>query len=895
VGTKPISVKARKPLSVWKKPVTIKGVQLVAGLAKGIFNAATCNVLGVASSAEQLLSSVTFDSGSSELAWRLVLHGIIRAIFDLVGELRLSEGTAPSDATKLERRLEEALANTEITIGRMFFDHPSDLPILNAIEQPLTEWLETLGVTKADARNTVRRLPSYFAHALHEEWRSRPEEYKSLFESLNSPFARASERERAWERYSARLQRQINEPLLGESFGIVHVYVPLCAFYEEDALPVVRAPQSGGQNKDEGNAARTRRVVIRLHDVLHAWVDHGEKNDAIRVITGGPGSGKSSFAKMFAAEIATKGRRALYVPLHLLDPEKDLEIAIGQFVRQQDIFPGNPLDAVTSEPPILLVLDGLDELAMQGRAAAEVAQKFVREVQRFVANRNQAKTMVQVVLGGRDIVVQINRADFRAPRQVLHLLPYYLTFDQRQRFHDPNQLLWSDKRDQWWEGYAAVKRTGRHGTPRELRRSDLEEITAQPLLGYLVALSFDRGTVDFSKSDVNRNAIYADLVEAVYERGYGGAQHPSVRGLTLEQFRQLLEEVALATWHGDGRTTTITAIYDWCKLSGLESLLSAFEEGAQAGTLQLLTAFYFRQSEGRLHGERTFEFTHKTFREYLTARRIIRAVERIDAELATRKAMPGRGWGEREALVHWVQITGMTAIDEYIWEFIAGEARNLPLQSPGTWQKVLAGLAGVVLRQGLPIDSLNPRPSYPEEARQARNSEEALLACMSAFGVASKRISDVQWPEPESFGSWFKCLTGQRNIVSSSATPQYLQNLNLSLQHLDFADLRDANLNGADLSRASLVGANLVGAKLVGANLNAADLTEARLGGADLSGADLSNADFTRARFYGADPDNPHLANLREANFQGARLEGAQIVGQQLQQARGTPRVLKPS
>jgi len=55
--------------------------------------------------------------------------------------------------------------------------------------------------------------------------------------------------------------------------------------------------------------------------------------------------------------------------------------------------------------------------------------------------------------------------------------------------------------------------------PKELIHPDLDEITAQPLLNYLVALSFTRGKLDFS-SDINLNSIYSDLVAAVHERGY---------------------------------------------------------------------------------------------------------------------------------------------------------------------------------------------------------------------------------------------------------------------------------------------------------------------------------------------------------------------------------------
>jgi predicted PilT family ATPase len=49
------------------------------------------------------------------------------------------------------------------------------------------------------------------------------------------------------------------------------------------------------------------RVVVDLEDCLRQWLQTANKNDAIRIISGGPGSGKSSFAKIFAAHHAATG------------------------------------------------------------------------------------------------------------------------------------------------------------------------------------------------------------------------------------------------------------------------------------------------------------------------------------------------------------------------------------------------------------------------------------------------------------------------------------------------------------------------------------------------------------------------------------------------------------
>jgi hypothetical protein len=64
--------------------------------------------------------------------------------------------------------------------------------------------------------------------------------------------------------------------------------------------------------------------------------------------------------------------------------------------------------------------------------------------------------------------------------------------------------------------------------PAELRREDLKEITAQPLLNYLLALSRTRGKLDFAAA-TNLNEIYEDLLAAIWERRWGELPLAGVR------------------------------------------------------------------------------------------------------------------------------------------------------------------------------------------------------------------------------------------------------------------------------------------------------------------------------------------------------------------------------
>src|SRR3954452_5285053 len=117
--------------------------------------------------------------------------------------------------------------------------------------------------------------------------------------------------------------------------------------------------------------------------------------------------------------------------------------------------------------------------------------------------------------------------------------------------------------------------------PVELRRGDLDEVTAQPLLNYLLALSRQLGKLDLATA-TNLNEIYEDLLAAVWERRWGEGQLEDVRRLERSDFKRVFEGIALAAWHsGDVRTVSATSVAKVCRQSGLEKKLAAFERGAE--------------------------------------------------------------------------------------------------------------------------------------------------------------------------------------------------------------------------------------------------------------------------------------------------------------------------
>ncbi|WP_335068438.1 pentapeptide repeat-containing protein [Nostoc sp.] len=901
-----------KPVALWNKPIKADFKELFKSLSKGVIDGVLGKWEEVAKDAVEATAALGLAAAPEEVAWLLIYRSLVEAIVSLVkgNQELLFAKPNQSDLELLCDRLNDSLESIELRIDQDFFSCPKDLPILEAIKTAFADWLKYFSVNQAQAQTISHGLPTYFVFALNKEWLKHPEKYACLKEELDTPFTQANEREQRWQYYFAWLQKQVEEPMLLEAFGLKQVYVPLHAYYKQEVAGEKPEEFERRVREDE----KYQRVVLDLETELEAWLEKGDYDDAIRVISGGLGSGKSSFAKIFAANQAEKGKiPVLFIPLHHFEPSDDLVDAVGKFVRDDGFLRHNPLDKDKAESRLLIIFDALDELAMQGKIATEIAQQFVREVQRKVERFNVRKTCLQVLISGRELVVQANSSDFRQPQQILHILPYFVTESERTNYIDEQNLLQQDQRQIWWQKYGNASGRGYDCLPEELNRNNLTEITAQPLLNYLVALSFDQQNK--FPTDGNLNAIYANLLTAVYQRGWAGYQHPAIRGIEEKDFVRILEEIALASWHGDGRTTTVREIEAHCEHSSLKSLLDKFQESAKLGVTRLLTAFYFRES-GVKEQEKTFEFTHKSFGEYLTAKRIVREVRLIHKKLKDHQDDPDEGWDQREALKRWAILCGASSMDEYLFNFVTDEMRLQNASDVGNWQQTLCYLIGFMLHHGMPMERLNPRPDFQEENRQARNAEEALLAVLNVCAKVTKTVSKIQWHTPKAFGIWISRLQGQRintyadvfclnclsfldlqgcvlvfkdfsqaNFQGANFERAYFQGANLRGANLERANLQGANLRGANLVRAYLQRANLVRAYLVRASLVEANLERANLGGANLEGAFLEGAFLVRAYLGGAELVEAYLegANLVEANLQGANLQGVNLQGVNLQ------------
>ena len=752
----------------------------------------------------------------------------------------------------MDTQLNAVLEKGDYYLSADFFQHPENIPFLNDVRPVLKDFLGCFGLAEDEIENILIRFKTFFILALRREWVDNADYYRPLEEMIRTPFNTAVNRNVEWEKYYITLEEQTAAPVFGERFSLEQIYIPLRACYKQ---PGSSREIIGKINRAELREEENRKEVITdLESCISDWMENGSSDDCIRIIHGGPGSGKSSFLKMLAAKLAGKKQKVLYIPLHEYNVDVNFTKAVNEYFRATGYF---SYDLINNEEEgkLVILFDGLDELSMQGKALEEIASGFVRDVVRNAPLLNKSAPRIQVIIAGRDVIVQRNENEFKHPGEVLRLLPYLIQ-EEEETFIDDRQLYDIDQRHTWWIKYGELKKKPYQGLPKELQNAEMDEVTAQPLLNYLIALALEYKEEEELQVDFeNPNTIYSLLLKGVYKREYSSKRITS--DLEFEDFAFVLKEIALCTWHGNGRTSTVAEIKNYFSD---KNLFETFVSSAEKGVISLLTTFYFRQTGKIIEGAETFEFTHKSFNEYLVALKIIDVLETIHEQLTLNEKDRAhrRGWDVCTCLVEWLEVFGLQVPDRDLVKYIRSELWLIKKGEGGenilnAWQNTVVKLWEHVLEEGMPVERLPLRPpTFKKENEQAIKAEKALLILHSLIADITDRVSDIQWPRPDSFGEFIGRLMGQRTSYYDFIL-EFCNHLNLNHSVLFMKDLHGVNLKKSYLSVAKLSEAKLSEANLSSADLSSADLNGAKLSEANLSDTDLSRADLSNAILCDAD------------------------------------------
>ncbi|MEZ8239253.1 pentapeptide repeat-containing protein [Vibrio splendidus] len=869
-----------QPISVWYQAISFDAKEFFTALGKVVVNVAAQDAKGIAENVLDMLKSAGIEGKSPNVvAWHLINSALNKSIYDILLEYVNVLNTpleVESEVEDLALLLSKAMGAKTIGINHDFFSRPKSLSLLNTLEQPLTDWFMGLGISVADANAMYLRLRDYLPIALHQQWLSDTSLYGPVQDALTSPFLAASRAEREWLMYGAWLQGEANKTVFSEAFGLRQVYVPLRGYYE------IRADEECLDNTPSQKA--TEKIVVCVDDEIKLWVQSFDKSSVVKVLSGGPGSGKSSAAKILAADISKELSEVsvLFIPLQHFDIEDDLNSAIERFIRDDKYLTINPLDSALGRERLLIIFDGLDELSMRGKGTAEVANDFIDEVITKIHRFNLQGSKIQALITGRDVSVQSAETKLRDDNQVLNFLPYYLSDSEISKYKDPKGILKEDQRVVWWNKYGAAKGKDYSGLPDEISTESLIPITKEPLLNYLVALAYEGGRVDFSNT-ITLNTIYADLLKAVHSRQWDtSGNHPGTCGLTTVHFERVLEEIAMAVWHGHGRTATLSSIQAACEKANLKKQLEQFEGSAQKGVTRLLTAFYFRESDTTVDNENTFEFTHKSFGEYLIARRVARQFNKIHKSLQLHYDDFDFPYSEQRALLDWLEVCGPSSLDIYIYTFLLNEVKkddSFTVEHGFTAVRLLT----LAIKLKWPIDKFMDGP-FVNKVKVVKNVNRSLLAMHHCLMVDSEITSKLT----ESFSEFEISSWLEDNIVSagdlSDGSHAGITHLDFSNQHMPalsfmFHNIHHCSFESSNLAFSSFLNNQITHAKFDDTELYGAKFNNMRIINSSYREATVSNSSTSECRFVTSDMENIDFSGsyIEKSIFEKCALDGFSV------------------
>ena len=673
---------------------------------------------GVGGAVVDLVAKFRTEDSTEEAAWRLVWLALRDAVDDLAGAARSSTTARDSiDAAHLLQLGGDRIDLDQIEVPWTFLKRPRDLPVLQPIAANLQGALVYLGTEPAAARTAAQRLPERFGAFFYKRAMQQRERLDQLRALLDSEPARALHQSLNWLAYGAHLASELDAPLFAGPLSLRQLYQPLRGYWTE------RLEGEHGRHKE-------RHHVVDLTEAFDGWLEPFDKTDALRVVAGGPGSGKSSFVKWWAASVMQREPMlpTLLVPLHYLKT-LDLEREVGAYAKLHG-FPANLLDTDAGERRLLLILDGLDELDADQKRGRDAAAALVTAVHQLLLKNNH-NFEIQVVLAGRALIVESLQGELNREQQIFHVLGY-APREVHEDWDDPGGRLKNDQRQDWWRCWGGLSGEELAGLPAEIAgNKNLTDLADQPLLNHLLAITraADPAALDASSSV---NSVYSKLLKDVWKRTWGEKrQIADVKPLTVEQFNRLFESIGLAVWQkGGGRSTTLAEVAEVARLEKLDKLLPVFKEGAEKGALALLTAFFFR----RAGSDDTFELTHKTFGEYLAARRLARLIEDLH------RLLPAGDIDEGEGLRRWYRLTYAARVTVEILAFLENELRPLTLEELQTRRQTLIRLFDENLASGMPFLGVDGR-GQPKTYREAeRFTAAAELAIFAAIGVCSCSI-----------------------------------------------------------------------------------------------------------------------------------------------------------
>ena len=307
-----------------QKPITVYTSTLIQGLEKAVLKASSDEGFNFIKGFTDFADILEPTEGSRKtLAEKLIHKAFIQALGNLVENNSELFRKFPQEPTN--EPLSEPIENAEVYLPDDLFTYPENFLGIRFVKKAFIEWGKNFGcLGEYEIKAIAKRLNYYFAHALFEI-HSQETDYYAPFAKyfLNDLSSEPFKREFFWTRYSAFLKKLPEEAVFDEAFSLNDVYINPRAYYKEWLDEDYKQEEPRREHKHE-------RIVVELSKELDNWLNKQSSDDAIRVISGGPGSGKSSFTKIFAAKHADDVH-IIWIPLQHFSLSNDSPYALSKY------------------------------------------------------------------------------------------------------------------------------------------------------------------------------------------------------------------------------------------------------------------------------------------------------------------------------------------------------------------------------------------------------------------------------------------------------------------------------------------------------------------------------------------------------------------------------------
>lgn len=895
--------------------------------------------------------AVRTEASLNAKAWAVLRGAFAYALADFFSTTSFAR---PPAARQLEILLEALLSRADIlaedNIQALSADHllnPLKILVFRDFSRALTHEIKELGPTSSPDE-LRRRFESAAFNGIRQVKDLRPALYKEVEDGLSGSLALAQEMRAAVGRHEQFLIKAFSQAsVFGQELtGITlsELYVRQRCTWKSISGPEYARSQKQAEASDElydlpTGGRRTPNKFLYLddlHETLHSWLLSEKSYDSVRVVAGGPGSGKSTFAKAFAIEAIDGGNfDVLFIPLQDLAASGSFETRIASLMRNRselgfdrvntplDWMGKSAIDGTAPNKKLLLVCDGLDELAApDSKEASAITTDFIQNLNTWLGHRNSAGCRVKALILGRTISAEEAFSKLHIDDEALLTVAGFLPVDGNERWKaakknertvDPKGLASVDQRTVYWKNWCEASNATDSSLPAALKKdgansANFIELTAEPLLLYLLIWTGFLGE-RWREASENRNIVYLEMFKKIYARDWGAASvreratnagtrsgHNALAEVSEEDFFVLQETLGLASWSSGGRTVS-SAAFDLAKQSYLtdeqkDDLNELFSSSLKSVALQS----YTRSVEGSDGG---YEFVHKTLGEYLIGRALVGITERSTSILRDRVSDAKT----KNAALLYAKVGSMGSITPEIDRFFADEVRLRFGKLPDLGKILddrLVPVMNWVLRRGMPVhetaDDIR-KTEFVALTRAARRSTDALWSAVQHMSKNRPRTFEkpriaphlpIKWPLFSSFSTLFADLTDRGFVNETKRIPDFnfIDLTGQAVTEQDFGsiifELRDGAASPRTWLPVSLRNSTLPMAQFYMAHLRNARLDDCNLAGAQLSQANLQSASLRSANLTGAILED---ADLSRADLTGAQLAKAGLGGANLYQA----------